>query len=394
MNILISGASSDDSSSDSTSVEVQHKGESVQHVRRLRRDVSSDSTSVEVQHKGESVEHVRRLKRDVCYQESSDEELCSENGSGRYAKKIKQLEDKGILDDFRLMETLRQKIRYKLMSPKQRAKSNDQSKLRMEKKRQRDKEELEKKKRLRSYEENQEETRNKRAYWREKQAERRKRIKLEDSCSNSPVGKDEHTDTPKLKRSRSAPARTQVVERKEEKSLNDGTPKGKRSTSPKFNRQGFSDYTPDALSDSKRCASRRSTPAKQKEVEMESQRDSSTKETERTESRQTPSASQSLIDSRNLTAKRMARKRIGFPRSPRKFISTLLDAMKHATPKKKKLLKKYLPSPKTTHVHSRIVETLKEHQHEDGKKMTISARRGRLFCANIAKRADRDILAS
>ena len=42
-----------------------------------------------------------------------------------------------------------------------------------------------------------------------------------------------------------------------------------------------------------------------------------------------------LSDTRSYSAKRNARRRIGFPKSPNKWVSTVIDEIHHATPRKK-----------------------------------------------------------
>ena len=87
------------------------------------------------------------------------------------------MEDHGLLDEFKEMERIRQKIRYKLQSPLQRKRSNELARIRMAEKRKRNKEDEESKKRLRSFdiEEFEEKKDAKRIYWRQKQAESKSR---------------------------------------------------------------------------------------------------------------------------------------------------------------------------------------------------------------------------
>ena len=100
-------------------------------------------------------------------------------------KKVKVLKKKGLLEDFRKMESLKQKNRYTGETPAQRRKSNYQAKERTRQNKKRDREEEEAKKRLHSYEEDEDQKNQRRKYWKLKSNEYRdrKRQLNEQTCS-------------------------------------------------------------------------------------------------------------------------------------------------------------------------------------------------------------------
>ena len=114
----------------------------------------------------------RRVTKVKNYAESDEDSHLT-----TYKKKLKRLDEKGVLSEYRQMENLRQKINYRMQTPTQRKRQNEMARLRMERKRERDSA----KKRLRSSHKaetrTEEELAAKRKYWRDKQKERRDRIK-------------------------------------------------------------------------------------------------------------------------------------------------------------------------------------------------------------------------
>ena len=86
-----------------------------------------------------------RSRKELFYGNQSEDESTAPSA---YKKKMQLLEKKGLLEDWKRLESLRQKISYQLQTPKQRKKSNELANTRMRNKRSRDKKEEDSKKRL------------------------------------------------------------------------------------------------------------------------------------------------------------------------------------------------------------------------------------------------------
>lgn len=275
----------------------------------------------------------RRARINYGYESSEDEAPKS-----KYSKKIELLRQKGLEEDFRTMECLRQKVRRALETPEQRRRSNALARKRMRRKRIRDAERQAEKKQTRSSKlEDEQRKEQQKAYWRKKKQESRKRLREQSS---------------------------QIEEKEDKRARNEVKPLSPLSSS-----------TP---TKSILCGSF-STP--QQGVEK------STVMLRRCSS--APASTATLDpDSRSAQAKRHARRRMlnGIsPRSPRKFVHTYLSIYEKCSPRKKKMLKEIFPSPTSSKVNHDIVSAVRRKNEADSRKLDKASLKKKLCFVKIAR---------
>ena len=281
---------------------------------------------------------------DVSSDTSEDEEMSP------YSRKMKKMAEKGVLEKFREMENLRQQINFAMHSPEQRKRYNHLAKMRMRKYRAKKKEEEEQRRRLRSNAAELElEQQARREYWRNQQRNRRARQKSKGSASVS--SSSSRASSPDLQASSPdvSPARNYTW----------------MSSVSEINTVMYQSTTHSVTPPSAPV----STPKPP------------------TGPVGVPEGAK-MSDKRNASAKRSARYRAHMPKSPRKWVNTLVDMISKATPRKKKHLQRMgLTSPEKNCANAAIVELLKQQAQSKAQERNDRSRKTRQFCANAARKA-------